>query len=510
MRMKKTITLLTALACAMGSMAAISEKYNQGYDLESLPLNTNKNETHISLFANNQLLFLQDGKTAYLSAFTEQQDSLLTPVKDKALNNLKIKGNVAYDKAQSKVYFSVVESKDSEWLYEATLKDGKYTAIKRLEIEGMGKVRGNNAFMANAGWSYLSQIKGILQNPALAKNGARLYFTSETIENGQGGKDLWYIDQKADGTWSAPVNAGNTINTAFDEDFAFVENDQTLYFSSNQSGVINLYMAESAGNAWNQATVMPEPYNSAVNDYSIVVTNGTPYLVSDRNTGNGADIFAFVERPCQISVSEVVVIQEFTGGAYAITGSVTFADAPVTGVLQIKDDSGVSKTFELPLTSPFQFQMDNLDCESDTVTHTIMAWFSDGKCESKATYVAPAQIKREFYWVDFMFEFDKAELTEQSKADMNRLVVEMQKFPEAKFEIAGYADSRGSDAYNDRLSERRAKAVKDALIEKGLKAENLTIIGKGKRFLHVRDAETDDQHAQNRRVEVRIINTENK
>ena len=101
-------------------------------------------------------------------------------------------------------------------------------------------------------------------------------------------------------------------------------------------------------------------------------------------------------------------------------------------------------------------------------------------------------------------------LTEQSKADMERLAVEMRKFPDAKYEIAGYADARGSDAYNDRLSERRAKAVKEALIEKGFKAENLTIIGKGKRFLHVRDAQTDDQHAQNRRVEVRIINTENK
>jgi OOP family OmpA-OmpF porin len=93
---------------------------------------------------------------------------------------------------------------------------------------------------------------------------------------------------------------------------------------------------------------------------------------------------------------------------------------------------------------------------------------------------------------------------------MERLVAEMQKFPEAKFEIAGYADSRGSNAYNDALSERRAKSVKEALIEKGLKAENLKIVAKGERFLHVRDAQTDEQHAQNRRVEVRIINSENK
>jgi hypothetical protein len=509
MRMKKTITLLTALTLAVSSMAAISEKYNQGYDLESLPLNTNKNETNISLFADNQLLFLKGGK-AYLSDFTANQDSLLAPVRDKALDPLGIKGNVAYDKATGKIYFSVVESADSEWLYEATYKKGKWTDIKRLEIDGMGKVRGNNAFMANAGWSYLTQIKGIMQNPAIAQNGKRLYFTSATIENGVGGKDLWYIDQKADGTWTKPVNAGTAVNTAADEDYAFVENDETLYFSSVQNGVAQLYVAEANGNTWQQATAMPEPYNTAANSYSMVVTNGTPYLVSDRKAGNGADIFAFVERPCQITVSDVKVIQEFTGGAYAITGMVSFVDAPAKGVLQIKDDSGVAETYELPLTSPFTFQLNNLDCESDTLTRTVMAWFSDGKCESKATYVAPAEVKREFYWVDFMFEYDKSELTEQSKVDMNRLAVEMQKFPDAKFEIAGYADSRGSDAYNDRLSERRAKAVKDALIERGLKAENLIIIGKGKRFLHVRDAETDAQHAQNRRVEVRIINLENK
>lgn len=509
MRMKKTIMMLAALACSVTSMAAISEKYNQGYDLESLPLNTVKNETHISLFADNQMLFLQNDKV-YLSEFTANQDSLLAPKANKALSNLGIKGTVAYDKAKGKIYFSVKESADSEWLYEANLVKGKWTNLRRLEIEGMGKVRGNNAFMANAGWSYVSQVKGILQNPALAKNGSRLYFTSATIENGVGGKDLWFIDLKKDGSWSAPVNAGTAINTTADEDFSFVENDETIYYSSNERGVSNLYMAKAAGDAWEKGELMPAPYNSAVNDYSIVVTNGTPYLVSERKVGNGADIFAFVERPCQITLSDVQVVQEFTGGAYAITGTVSFVDAPATGVLHVKDDSGIAKTYDLPLQSPVQFQMDNLDCISDTITRVVMAWFSEGKCESKATYLAPAEIKREFYWVDFMFEFDKAELTEQSKADMNRLAVEMQKFPDAKFEIAGYADSRGSNAYNDRLSERRAATVKAALIEKGLKAENLTIIGKGKRFLHVRDAETDDQHAQNRRVEVRIINTEKK
>jgi hypothetical protein len=509
MNMRKSIMMLMLLAGVASAQAAISEKYSEGYDFESLPLNTETNESNISLFADNQLLFLNDGKV-YLSQFTEQQDSLLAPEENAALTKMGIKGNVAYDAATNKMYFSLVESENCEWLYESTYKNGKWTSPKRLEIEGMGKVRGNNAFMANAGWSYISTVKNIMQNPAIAKNGTRLYFTSATIENGQGGKDLWYIDQKSDKLWAAPVNAGETVNSAADEDFAFVEKDELLYFSSNKEGITHLYLAEVAGDAWHTAQKLESPYNSAVNDYSMLVTNGTPYLVSDRNTGNGSDIFAFVKRPCQISVSDIEVVQEFTGGGYAITGKVTFKDAPSTGNLYVKDDTGVAKTFELPVQSPFSFEIDNLDCDKDTVTRAVMAWFSDTNCESKATYLAPAEIKREFYWVYFLFEFDKSELLPQSKADMDRLVKEMQKFPEAKFEVSGYADERGSNEYNDKLSKRRAEAVKKALIEKGISADKLKIVAKGKRELQIKEAQDENQHAQNRRVEVRIINPENK
>jgi outer membrane protein OmpA-like peptidoglycan-associated protein len=86
----------------------------------------------------------------------------------------------------------------------------------------------------------------------------------------------------------------------------------------------------------------------------------------------------------------------------------------------------------------------------------------------------------------------------------------MQKFPEAKFEVSGYADERGSNEYNDKLSKRRAEAVKKALIEKGISADKLKIVAKGKRELQIKEAQDENQHAQNRRVEVRIINPENK
>jgi hypothetical protein len=270
------------------------------------------------------------------------------------------------------------------------------------------------------------------------------------------------MDLKADGTWTKPVNAGETINSASDEDYAFVENDEILYFSSNRAGVYNLYLSKAEGATWAEASVMPEPYNSAANDYNMLVVEGTPYLISERNVGNGSDIYAFVKRPCQVSVGGIQVIQEFTGTAYAIKGEVSFVDAPITGELKITDATGVSKTFSMPQTSPISFEMDNIDCDEKALERNVTVSFTADECEAQASYQAPAEIKKEFYWVDFMFEFDKAELTEQSKADMERLAVEMRKFPDAKYEIAGYADARGSDAYNDRLSERRAKAVKEA------------------------------------------------
>ncbi len=114
--------------------------------------------------------------------------------------------------------------------------------------------------------------------------------------------------------------------------------------------------------------------------------------------------------------------------------------------------------------------------------------------------------KRRFYWVFFLFDFDRDILNEEFFKDLSRLATEMRNFPDCRFEISGYTDSRGSDAYNDKLSQRRAETIKQMLIER----ENydpavLEAVGYGERRLQVPNAETEEEHAQNRRVEVRII-----
>ena len=118
--------------------------------------------------------------------------------------------------------------------------------------------------------------------------------------------------------------------------------------------------------------------------------------------------------------------------------------------------------------------------------------------------------KRRFYWVFFLFDFDRDILDEAFFQDLSRLANEMRNFPDCRFEISGYTDSRGSDAYNDKLSQRRAETIKQMLIDReNFEPSVLEAVGYGERRLQVPNAQTEEEHAQNRRVEVRIILDEN-
>ena len=71
--------------------------------------------------------------------------------------------------------------------------------------------------------------------------------------------------------------------------------------------------------------------------------------------------------------------------------------------------------------------------------------------------------------------------------------------------ITGHTDARGTDAYNDALSLKRANAIKEQLVEAGFDANRLETQGKGKRELLIKNPQTEEEHYKNRRVEVTII-----
>ena len=92
------------------------------------------------------------------------------------------------------------------------------------------------------------------------------------------------------------------------------------------------------------------------------------------------------------------------------------------------------------------------------------------------------------------------------EVQLDELVEAMKEFPGATFEISGHTDSRGDDNYNMRLSDKRAKFVRELLLKRGVDPSVLVAIGKGETEPIVPNAQTEPEHEQNRRVDVKIIN----
>lgn len=106
--------------------------------------------------------------------------------------------------------------------------------------------------------------------------------------------------------------------------------------------------------------------------------------------------------------------------------------------------------------------------------------------------------------LDVKFDFDKAVVREESRADIKALADFMTQYPQTTTTVEGHTDSVGSDAYNQKLSERRADAVRSELVQRyGVSAERVSAVGYGE-SRPVADNGTDAGRAVNRRVEAEV------
>ncbi|MES0875017.1 OmpA family protein [Sinimarinibacterium thermocellulolyticum] len=102
------------------------------------------------------------------------------------------------------------------------------------------------------------------------------------------------------------------------------------------------------------------------------------------------------------------------------------------------------------------------------------------------------------------FEFDSARLTADAQTILDGVVAALQAAPEIRVEIGGHTDARGSEAYNQRLSERRAASVRDYLVDHGIDGARLTAVGYGE-TRPVADNDSEEGREQNRRVELTVM-----
>jgi len=142
-------------------------------------------------------------------------------------------------------------------------------------------------------------------------------------------------------------------------------------------------------------------------------------------------------------------------------------------------------------------------------TGAVIGHKMDKQAEDIKKSVPDAKVERvgEGIVVEFssnvLFGFDKSSLSTEAKVNLNKLVTILNSYSETDIEIQGHTDIKGSESYNQKLSERRATAVSDYLSANGIKSGRLKIKGFGESVPKY-DNNTSNGQSQNRRVEFLI------
>ena len=164
----------------------------------------------------------------------------------------------------------------------------------------------------------IANLKAHAGHPALTQDDKYMFFSSDA-DGTLGGKDIWYIQQLSESTWSTPVNVGNMLNTIGDEMFPAIQGDSILYFASDALlgyGGLDLYYSKitktnSGGWEFSAPKNLGYPFNTSFDDFGISVIKGNKmkgFFASNRKDGSVGDddIYSFEKMPEAILAKGIV------------------------------------------------------------------------------------------------------------------------------------------------------------------------------------------------------------
>ena len=369
-------------------------------------------------------------------------------------------------------------------LYKATLENDKWSNVVELPF--------NDSYYSNG-------------HPALSPDNKKLYFVSDR-EGGFGQTDFYEVDILENGKYSEPRNLGPKVNTEGREMFPFIAKDNTFYFSSD--GYLNLGLLDIyKSNILNDSNAEPEnlgaPYNSGYDDFAFYMNDGskTGYFSSNRPGGKGSDdIYAFNAEPCQ---------QKIEGIARNIKTNEPLANVEVK---LINKSGKIVSTVLTSETGAFTF---DADCDKNyTVLGSkkdykdalkeVATNFENGKVNNADLYLTPLIDANQIVINPIFFDFDKWNIRTDAEYELENIVDVMREHPNMIIKIESHTDSRGSDSYNMKLSDRRAKSTRDYILSRGITSQRIeSAIGYGETQLLNKCSNgvkcTAEEHQLNRR-----------
>lgn len=372
-------------------------------------------------------------------------------------------------------------------------------------------------------------------HPALSPDGKWLYFVSD-MPGGYGGYDLWRASVVGGHGIGVVENLGPEINTPGNEMFPAFRPSGELYFSSDgrepNLGGLDLYRAkeDTLTKHWEVAH-LPYPMNSNGDDFGITFEglHNRGFFSSNRaSAGRGWDkIYSFSFPEILLSVKGWVYEQD----GYELPEAVVYMVG--NDGTNMKIGVNLEGSFEQPL-APGGKYLFLATCRGYLNYRAELT--VDSLAQKEHQYVLqfplpsisiPVLVRGVYY------EFDKADLTDNSREALDRLVKVLKENSNITIELSAHCDYRGRAEYNERLSQRRAESVVKYLTEHGIEAERLTAKGYGESqpktvskkmtekypFLHENDVLTEEFilklkpeqqevcNSLNRRTEFRVLRT---
>jgi outer membrane protein OmpA-like peptidoglycan-associated protein/Tol biopolymer transport system component len=351
--------------------------------------------------------------------------------------------------------------------------------------------------------------------PSFSSDGKTLYFASNR-EGGKGRSDIWKTVLKPDGSWSVPVNLGDSINTKDDDMAPFIHPDnRTLYFASRGHqgmGGFDLFVSRMDANGnWSSPVDLAYPINTYADEINLVVNakGDVAYISSDKLGGKGGmDIYSFKlykeAQPVMVTYFKGIVFDKETRDRLEArfelidlaTGNVvsnSFSD-PVTGEFLLSLPT--EKNYGLNVSKPgYLFYSDHFELSGES---------SKAKPFIYNVPLQPIQVGETVILKNIFFDTDKYDLKEESRSELGKLIQFLKSNPKIHIMISGHTDNHGTADHNIVLSRNRARAVYDYLVANGIAKERLSYAGFGMtRPIDTND--TDQGRANNRRTEFSVV-----
>ena len=432
-----------------------------------------------------------------------------------------VSNNISYD--GTKLLFHREDEGQFD-IYETTLVGANWTNPKKLPFQISSK-RANEVYSAYSddGWSiyfnrdnenrsngfevmYSSMQSKIKENYMAAQmistvnskfnegpiyitlDGSKMYIASEGGDS-YGGYDI-FISERAQGSWSKPINMGYPINTPYD-DFFFSEtaNSKFAYIASNRKGGLggyDIYKVTFWGPEKKPVTIA-ENYLLAstlnpIKDNSIestVTINKKSFTVFKGITKD-----AMTKLPVQASIE---ITDNTTGKLIE-----TFTTNSSTGKFIITLPSG--KNYGIAVKAEgYLFHSENFDIPKGSLDNLV----------NKIIELKNITIGNKIALRNIFFDTGKSNLRPESNTELDRLVKLMKDVPELKIEISGHTDNTGSAKLNNSLSQDRAQAVVNYLKSKSISPNRMTAKGYGS-SMPIASNKTSEGRQENRRTEFEI------